>query len=240
MVTLISLIVMGARPASAQPVDYVLDQAHDDLHAREGIHSLVGYPTVTQEFTPTFGALNVVEIFTQDWSFPVTNGIGATLQVTIRNDTTNGAVLGVSAPLNLPDGWEGPSRFRFPELVWLTAGKRHAIEVRLIAGNNWGVESYGAFAPPYPGGRYFVGPHLVTDADMWFRLGVSPPAVKLGLGDARVIAWQGIPPLSYSVWWSTSLTNWSFAGAIQSAVNDYRFTNRVEGAAQQFFKVSFP
>lgn len=224
----------------AQPVDYVVDQAHDLLDTVEDIHSLIAYPTITQEFTPTYRALNVVEIYTRDWSSPTMNGTGGTLQVTVREDTTNGTVLAVSEPLELPDGWEGPSRFHFADLVWLTPGNRYAIEVRLLAGNNWGVDSHGEFAPPYAGGRYFVGPHLVTGADMWFRTGVRPPATKLKLESERVLAWPGIPPLPYRVWMSTTLTNWQFAGIIQSTADTYRFTNEASTAGQIFYKVSFP
>lgn len=224
----------------AEPVDYAVDQVHDQLDTVEDIHSLIAYPTITQEFTPTHRALNVVEIYTRDWSSPTINGVGGTLQVTIREDTTNGTVLAVSEPLELPDGWEGLSRFNFPELVWLTPGNRYALEVRLLTGNNWGVDSYGEFAPPYAGGRYFVGPHLVTSADMWFRAGVRPPATKLKLESERVIAWPGIRPLPYRVWLSTTLTNWQLAGIIQSTADTYRFTNAVSTAPQVFFKVSQP
>ena len=225
-----------------QPPDYVIDQAHDLPFASEGVHSLIGFPSITQEFVPQFTALNVVEILTRDWSFPLTNGIGGTLQVTIRDDSTNGPVLGVSEPLQLPDGWIGPSQFAFSTLVPLTPGRRHAIEVRLLEGNNWGVESYGAFAPPYEAGRYFVGTNLVNGADMWFRTGIRPPAVRLEIDPAQinVIRWQGIPPLTYSVWTSTNLTTWTQAGLVQSTTPSYSFTNNAPAPSQLFYRVSAP
>lgn len=226
--------------ALAQPVIYLVDQAHDTLDVSEGIHSLVAYPTVTQEFTPRFGALDIVEIYTRDWSFPSTNGIGGTLQVSIREDSTNGAVLAVSAPLELADGWLGPSQFLFTNLVWLTSGKRHAIEIRLLEGNNWGVDSYGTFAPPYGGGRYFVGTNLVTTTDLWFRTGVRPPAARLAIDRDGVLRWAGVSPLTYSVWTSSDLGRWNHAGFVQSETSAYFFTNNVPGAPGLFYKVSYP
>ncbi len=221
-------------------MDYLVDQAHDWPGVIEATHSLVAYPSVTQEFTPAFGALDVVEVYTRDWSFPVTNGIGATLQVSIREDTTNGAILAASAPLELPDGWEGPSQFLFANLVWLTPGKRYAIEVELLEGNNWGVDSYGTFAPPYDGGRYFVGPYQINGKDMWFRTGVRVPNVRLILDRQRVVRWTGIPPLTYRVWSSTDLVKWSHAGFVQSETPDYAFTNNAGAATSLFYKVSLP
>lgn len=238
------ICLLGAGLASvsvlATTVIYTVDQAHDWPGVIEATHSLVAYPSVTQEFTPTLGALDVVEVYTRDWSFPVTNGVGGTLQANIREDSTNGAILAVSAPLELPDGWEGPSRFLFPNLVWLTPGKRFAIEVRLLAGNNWGVDSYGTFAPPYDGGRYFVGPHQLSGKDMWFRTGVRAPNVRLVLDRERVVRWSGIPPLTYRLWSSTNLADWIPAGFVQSDTPDYAFTNGAGAAPSMFYKVSFP
>lgn len=226
--------------AWAQPVDYVIDQAHDLPDVIEGIHSLRGYPSITQEFTPTFGALDIIEVYTRDWGNPRTNGLGATLQVSLRENSTNGALVAISAPLALPDDWLGPSQFLFPQLAWLTPGKRYAIELRLLQGDNWGVDSYGTFGPPYDGGRYFVGTNLIASADMWFRTGVRVPGARLVLERERVLRWEGIPPLLYSVWTSSNLTNWTHAGFAQSATPNYSFTNSTGDAAMLFYKVSFP
>ena len=144
----------------------------------------------------------------------------------------------MSAPLALPDGWLGSSQFFFTNLVWLTPGKRHAIEVRLLAGNNWGVDSYGTFAPPYADGRYFIGTNLITSTDMWFRTGMRVPGPRLAFDG--VLRWEGIPPLAYSVWTSCDLTNWDHAGVVQSVTRDYFFTNTVGKATNVFYKVSYP
>jgi hypothetical protein len=73
-------------PAQAGALNYLVDQAHDWPDAFEATHSLVAYPSVTQEFTPALGALDVVEVYTRDWSWPITNGFGGTLQVTRREE----------------------------------------------------------------------------------------------------------------------------------------------------------
>jgi hypothetical protein len=103
-----------------------------------------------------------------------------------------------------------------------------------------GVDSYGTFAPPYEGGRYFVGTNRVTSADMWFRTGVRPPGTRLAFEHDGVLRWEGISPLTYSVWASNSLTNWTHLDFVQSHTKDYAFTNNASGPGMRFFKVSVP
>ena len=71
-------VVLFSSSTAAHPIDYVIDQAHDWPDVSEGIHSLVGFPSITQEFVPVHSALDTVEIYTRDWSFPLTNGVGGT------------------------------------------------------------------------------------------------------------------------------------------------------------------
>lgn len=231
--------ISGALAVVARGEDFIVDQGHDDVFAGESIHSLLAFPSLTQEFTPTLSAIDVVEIFTRDWSNPATNGVGAVLQVTLREDSTNGPVLAVSAPTEFPDGWFGPSRFTFTNLVWITPGKRYAFELKLLAGNNWGVDSYGTFAPPYREGRYFIGTNLMQNSDLWFRTGVRPPPARLSSVVPGVLRWKAVAPLSYSVWTSDTLTNWFHAGFVSSESTEYAFTNGATANAM-FYRVSVP
>ncbi|HMP84659.1 MAG TPA: hypothetical protein PKA41_18345 [Verrucomicrobiota bacterium] len=220
--------------------DYFIDQRHD-LEEFEATHSIQGLSPVVQEFTPSIGALDVVEIWTQDGSNPVTNGVGATLQVWIRDDTTNGTILAESQPLALPDGWDGPARFVFTNLVWLEGAKRYAMELKVLSGNNWLVRSHGSlFPPPYPAGRYFLGSSVSTQTDMWFRTGVRVPSPHAHLEYPHRLRWQGIPSMSYRVWRSTNLLDWTEAGTVFLNSTNFLFTNLVTAGSATFYRVSQP
>lgn len=216
----------------------VLDQAHDEDWS-EAIHRIQAYPLVAQEFTPAVGGLDFVEVFTRDWSFPVTNGVGATLQVLLREGSVTGGVLAASSPRELPDGWVGPTNFWFTNIVWLETGRQYAFEVKVLEGNPWGIESYGTFAPPYDGGRYFLGTNIMRDVDLWFRTGVRVPRPELRVSSRQAIEWAGIPPLAYSVLRSTDLTKWVHAGFVDGTSTNYAFTNVVAGE-RAFYRVTFP
>lgn len=216
----------------------VLDQAHDEDWS-EAIHRIQTYPFVAQEFTPAVGGLDMIEVFTRDWSFPVTNGLGATLQVVLREGSVTGAVLAASSPRGLPDGWAGPTQFLFTNVVWLQRGSPYAFEVKVLEGNYWGIESYGTFAPPYDGGRYFLGTNIMRNVDLWFRTGVRVPRPNLRVRDEKVIEWAGIPPLAYSVLRSTDLAKWVHAGFVDAVSTNCVFTNALSGA-RAFYRVTFP
>ena len=227
--------------ATAFSLDYRIDQGHDWPNEIEAYHSIQALSPVVQEFTPALGALDVVEIWTQDLGTVQSNGTGATLEVWIRDNATNGTVLGVSAPLVLPDGWNGPSRFNFTNPVWLTPEVRYAIELRVIAGDNWGVNSHGSLFPPvYPRGRYFLAGKPTDATDMWFRTGLQVAAPLVVLEPGNGLRWQGVPPLTYRVWGSVNLQDWGEVGQVTATSTNCAFSNIVFTEPHLFFKVSQP
>lgn len=121
---------------TAQAADsfFLVDQRHDLPNAYEAYHNIRTYPPV-QEFVPTLGALDAVDIWTLDLGYPNTNGIGATLQATILTEATNGTVIAESLPVVLPDYWDGPSRFVFKEQLLLKPGRTYAIALKVLEGD---------------------------------------------------------------------------------------------------------
>jgi hypothetical protein len=240
IISLLVLVGMAACQSEIRGADYRVDQQHDWPNEADAIHSIQGRGPIVQEFTPSIGALDVVEIWTQDFGLPQGNGVGATLEVLLREDTINGPVLATSAPLTLPDGWDGPSRFHFTNVVWLTPEARYALELRAITGDNWGVNSHGDLFPPtYSRGRYFVAGRPTDALDMWFRTGVRMPTPELVM-EKEGLRWQGVPPLNYRIWTSINLQEWGEIGQLASTTTNYLFTNFARGKPKLFIRVSQP
>lgn len=238
--TLLVTVGMTSCPGVIQAADYRVDQQHDWPNQFEAYHSIQGLAPVVQEFTPAIGALDVVEIWTQDLGNQQNNGVGATLQAVLHEAAASGSVLAVSAPLMLPDGWNAPSRFDFTNVVWLTPEARYALELRVLAGDNWGVNSHGLLFPPaYSRGRYFLAGQPTDALDMWFRTGLRMPSPQLVMEQGG-LRWQGVPPLNYRVWGSINLRDWGEIGQLTSTTTNYWFTNLASGEPKLFFRVSQP
>ena len=218
----------------------IIDQRHDMPDAYEGHHSIQLVGPIVQEFLPAIGALDFVDVWTQDIGFVVPGSPGAIVQVLVLDNATNGQPLAQTAPLALPNNWEGVSRFSFTNTVWLTPGNVYALQVRVLEGDNWGVISYGDLFPErYPGGRYFLNGRAMANADMWFRTGLrlSPPHLALEHGSR--LRWHGVPPLTYRIWGSFDLLDWSALGSLSATTTNYVFTN-VISANHLFYRVTFP
>lgn len=238
--TALTGLLLGTTLAQSTIPTYWVDQRHDGSDQEEGNHSisLVG---VVQEFTPEATALNVVEVWTQDIAFPRSNGIGATLEIVIRDGAPDGPILGVSRSKELPDGWNGPSRFDFPQWVRLTPGKPHTLQLRLVTGDNWGAISHGEFFPPvYARGRYFLGGKPVESLDLWFRTGLAVPAPIVTLRPGVGLTWEGIPGLTYRIWGSINLQDWGEVGQYTATEPTCVFPNIVSGEAQLYYRVTQP
>ncbi len=239
----ISVLVLAATSACQimlQAADYRVDQQHDWPNDFEAYHSIQGLAPIVQEFTPAIGGLDVVELWTQDIGYPEGNGVGATLQLLLRESAPNGPVLARSAPLTLPDGWNAPCRFHFTNVAWLTPETRYALELQAITGDNWGVNSHGDLFPPaYSRGRYFLAGRPTDALDMWFRTGIRVPAAGLAM-ERGELRWQGVPPLNYRIWASINLADWGEIGQVTSTTTNYSFTNFARSEPRLFFRVSQP
>jgi|PlaIllAssembly_1097288.scaffolds.fasta_scaffold133563_2 hypothetical protein len=218
---------------------FLVDQRHDLSNAYEGYHNIRAYPPV-QEFVPSVGALDAVDIWTLDLGYPSTNGAGATLQASILSDAVNGTVLAESEPVVLPDNWDGPSRFVLREQLLLEPGRSYAIALRVLDGDTWGIRNYGELFPSYPFGRYFIGGIAVDSFDIWFRTIVNFVPPFLAIDSHRTIRWQGIPSLPYTVWRSADLSHWSIAGTARASSRDFSFSEEHPDSGALFYRVSYP
>ena len=135
---------------------------------------------IGQEFTPTLPSLDVVELFTTDFS----NSLGADLLVNIRLSTITGAIAGTSSPLTLPRGFTGVTHFDFPSAVSLVPGNLYVIEAVVTSGGNWGIGSSGGPFSTYSGGNWIIQGVSRPGNDLWFSegLAVPEPASLLLLG----------------------------------------------------------
>ena len=216
----------------------LIDQRHDMPDAYEGSHSIQLVGPIRQEFTPAVGALDFVDVWTEDMGFVTPGSLGATLQLLLLDNATNGQALAGSAQIALPNNWEGVARFSFTNTVWLVPGNVYALEVRVVEGDNWGLISYGDLFPErYAGGRYFLNGRAVASADMWFRTGLRIVGPQLALEHGVGLRWGGVPALSYGVWGSADLENWTELGRLTATTTNCLFTNIVSGQERLFYRV---
>jgi hypothetical protein len=142
-----------------------------------------------QEFQPTLGSLNFVDLWIGDAG---TNAsIGANVQVNIRAGTITGAILGTSTA-HVPDnlnlgGGTALTRFLFASPVTLTPGSTYVIDASQIApivitppaDNNINFLWYGGplNASTYPNGRAIVSGTPQPNFDFGFQEGLTSAAV---------------------------------------------------------------
>jgi len=226
-------------PGHAADSFFLVDQRHDLPDAYEAYHNIRSYPPV-QEFVPTLGALDAVDVWTLDLGYPNTNGAGATLQVIILTNAVDGIAVAESEPVVLPDNWDGPSRFVLRDQVLLEPGRTYALAVKVLEGDVWGIRSYGQLFPSYPLGRYFIGGTPVDSLDIWFRSIVNFAAPALTIDSLATLRWQGIPSLPYTIWKSPDMLNWSIAGTARASSRDFSFSEKLPGSGPLFYRVSYP
>lgn len=162
-------------PAQAADSIGVVDQAN--VVPARLLDSIQWFSPIGQSFTPVIACLDVIEMWTED--FTILNGNGAGLYVNIRESTIYGPILGTSHVLQLPDSFSGLTHFTFPSLVTLTPGRVYVIEVVALGGiawivyYNWGIGSGGGPESTYPGGTWILNGEEIPNNDLWFREGLA-------------------------------------------------------------------
>jgi hypothetical protein len=155
---------------TAEP--FLIDQRNDDFPITGGFG--FGASPLGQEFTPTLGAVNAIDIL-----------IGPRLPdsvavVNIRNGSIGGPIIGTSLP-GIIDG--GAIHFDFSSEVPLVPGNLYTLQPILLAGSFGPVFSE---TDTYPGGRAIVEGNPRPGQDMGFREGVFIPepasVVLFGIG----------------------------------------------------------
>ena len=154
----------------------VADQSSAVDTSRAGWWSIKALGPVGQTFKPAFAGLDAVELWTEDQWDGECSGVGARLQVNLREAAIDGLLLGSSAPVVLPDCFKGIAYFGFPSLITLTPDQVYVVEVVLTSGDNWGVV-WQQIPDAYPRGESVVlGAGSLSD--IWFREGLrnsTPP-----------------------------------------------------------------
>ncbi len=153
-----------------EPAIAAVDQSGEFDASRGGWWSIGALGPVGQTFMPSIAGLDAVELWTEDQWNPECAGIGATLQVKVREQRIDGALIGSSAMVTLPSCFKGATLFAFPSLVRLMPGQRYVIEVLAVSGHNWGVV-WQQLPDPYPAGHAVVRGEA-GNGDLWFREGL--------------------------------------------------------------------
>jgi hypothetical protein len=181
----------GAPGAVAHP--FVVDQANTNSGGGFLIHSIQLSGPIGQSFTPLLPSLDVVELLTIDFS-DHPNGLGATLQVNLREASIGGNIIATSDLVALPDDFGrltvgGVTHFDFAATVALVPGSLYVIEPVVVAGDSWGlVDLLGV----YGNGSAIISGH-VSPGDWWFQEGPAvgsriPAPATLALFGAGLLA----------------------------------------------------
>jgi hypothetical protein len=170
-------IAMGAHAQglvtdqSLQAPPYV---AHESYHYDASLASLG--PETGQEFTPSLGGLDFVEVSLNN---SIASNTG-TFEIAIHQSNIAGPVLSVSDQVVIP---QSNPHFEFSSRVPLVAGDLYVLEVIQLAGDSgWTIEvpSYAVVNRQtidmnYPGGRLIYGGVPQNNQDMLFREGIVMP-----------------------------------------------------------------
>ena len=146
--------------------------------------NIFDFRPVGQSFTPTFDALNVVELLMEDASCSGVGAQGGSVLVRIHaGGTVVGPVVGTSSPRQFPNCFNDVLRFEFGALVPLVPGALHFLETVYVSGDTATVGIFTGLST-YAGGQLlFTGlfPLPGGEKDLWFREGleVSEPHTLL-------------------------------------------------------------
>jgi hypothetical protein len=148
----------------------IVDQSSIVDSDRAGWWSIQTLGPIGQVFRPSFAGLDAVELWTEDQWDAECSGMGASLQVNIREAAIDGVIVGSSLPVVLPDCFKGITLFSFPSFITVTPDILYVIEVTATLEDNWGVV-WQQVPDSYPHGEAIVLGES-GDADIWFQEGL--------------------------------------------------------------------
>jgi hypothetical protein len=154
-------------PASTQlnvGVSYYLDQ----FNAGSSLYqNVVSYAPMGQEFTPSYSALDIVEL-------RLKGDTGAGFVLRVRDGTITGPALATSDTLTLATDFNGIALFEF-ERVPLTPQRMYVLEIVQVSGRGALAASSGGPSSTYPGGRQILKGRPQETNDLWFKEGAGSP-----------------------------------------------------------------
>lgn len=148
----------------------IVDQSSQVDTDRAGWWSIQTLGPIGQTFRPSFAGLDAVELWTEDQWDAECSGVGASLQVNIREAAIDGTIVGSSLPVVLPDCFKGIALFGFPSFIALTPDKIYTIEIVVTSQENWGVVWQQSPDSYSRGESVVLG--TVGDADISFQAGL--------------------------------------------------------------------
>jgi hypothetical protein len=149
-------------------------QSSDESNWATGGNVIQTSQPTGQSFTPSLDGVGFVRL--QLFDANRNNGLGATLFVNLRSGSLNGAIIGSTDPVTLPDNFGLPLNtgfvtFYFPNVISVQPGTAYFIEPIVQTGDSWAVAG-DTFN--YAGGSEYVHGTAFT-SDYWFREGVIVP-----------------------------------------------------------------
>jgi hypothetical protein len=165
-------LLLAASPAFAQGT-FIYDQQSttNESTLPYGVGSVIQplSPGFGQSFTPILNGADFIRLYLLD-SNP-SNGLGATLSINLRTNSITGPILASTAPVALPDSFNGNVNFFYTNTVPLSPGTLYYFEPVVRSGDQWRAMN-GEYN--YPGGMGFALGQGNAAADLWFREGFVP------------------------------------------------------------------
>ncbi len=183
VVTGIALVAASAASARA---DFIDQSNTANVTQFYNTNSSTNLP-IGQEFTPTLGSLDFVDLHVDDAGSDI--GPGADFFVNIRMGTIGGTIVGTSDTIHVPDGTNTGggitiTRLLFSTPVSLTPGSLYVLQVvqtGSIGGSNGNFGIAGNFGNTYTHGDAIIGGSGSPNFDFYFREGTVPEPGSLVL-----------------------------------------------------------
>jgi len=149
---------------------FIYDQESANETTRGGQSGVIqANQPIGQSFTPALSAIQFVRLSLGDTAI---NGIGATVYVNLRTNSITGPILASTAPVSMPDAFDGHPNFFFETPVPLAPGTTYFIQPIVQFGDTWTITGYNY---DYLGGTAYIKGAPNELSDLWFREGIIIP-----------------------------------------------------------------
>jgi hypothetical protein len=172
MKTLVALFFLMPICAFAQGTMYVYDQQSSvDGSYLEGGADIFQDEPMGQSFTPQLSSVGFIRLYIYNGLFG--NMSPANISVNLRSGSLDGAILGTSTVVTIPNGaFAGLVEFTFTSPISVVPGTTYYFQPVVLNNNNLGLNAapYG-----YTGGTAIFNDASNPNMDLWFREGIIVP-----------------------------------------------------------------